>query len=98
MARDDFYESAFGRAYSAYMERPRLSRLIGRALWGGDSAPYYESMSAISEADPEATIVDCPCGAGPALRMLDPHRPAATSARWEAIPRPATGSPAPASS
>jgi acyl dehydratase len=26
MARDDFYASPFGVAYSTYMERPRLSR------------------------------------------------------------------------
>jgi SAM-dependent methyltransferase len=75
MARGDYYASAFGAAFSAYMERPRLSRLIARAVWGSDVRPYYESMSAISEAPPAGTIVDCPCGAGPAFRALDPQRP-----------------------
>jgi hypothetical protein len=46
MARDDFYASPFGVAYSAYVERPGLSRLISRVLWGGDTRPYYDSMGA----------------------------------------------------
>jgi SAM-dependent methyltransferase len=75
MARGDFYASPFGAAYSAYMERPRLSRLIARSLWGGDTKPYYESMSAIGEVANGGTVVDCPCGAGPALRALPPERP-----------------------
>jgi SAM-dependent methyltransferase len=74
MARD-FYASPFGAAYSAYMERPGLSRRISRLVWGGDTAPYYEGRAAIAAAPPEATIVDCPCGAGPAFRALDPRRP-----------------------
>ncbi len=74
MARDDFYASPLGAAYSAYMERPRLSRVLGRVVWGGDTKAYYESMDAIGEVDDGATIVDCPCGAGPALRALEPGR------------------------
>ena len=74
MSRDDFYASPFGIAYSAYMERPRLSQLIARAVWGGDSRPYYESMGAIRETKDGETIVDCPCGAGVALRELEPGR------------------------
>jgi SAM-dependent methyltransferase len=72
MARGDFYASAFGIAYSTYMERPRLSRLVAKAVWGADVRPYYESMAAVGEVEPGGTIVDCPCGAGPALRGLRP--------------------------
>ncbi len=72
MSRDDFYASALGAAYSAYMERPRLSRPLGRLIWGGDTGPYYESMGAIDAVPAGGTIVDCPCGAGPALRALRP--------------------------
>lgn len=71
MARD-FYASPFGAAYSAYMERPRLSRSIGRIVWGGDSKRYYESMGTVAEVPAAGTIVDCPCGAGPVLRALPP--------------------------
>lgn len=74
MSRDDFYASPLGAAYSAYMERPRLSRRIGGLIWGGDTSAYYESMGAIGEVSDGATIVDCPCGAGPAFRALDLSR------------------------
>ena len=74
MSRDDFYASPLGAAYSAYMERPRLSRPLGRLFWGGDTGAYYESMAAVGEVGDGATIVDCPCGAGPALRALEPGR------------------------
>jgi SAM-dependent methyltransferase len=72
MAPDDFYASPFGVAYSTYMERPWLSRLISRIVWGGDIRPYYESMAAIGEVPDGGLIVDCPCGAGAAFRGLDP--------------------------
>jgi ubiquinone/menaquinone biosynthesis C-methylase UbiE len=75
MPLDDFYASPFGVAYSAYMERPWLSRLISRVVWGGDTRSYYASMAAIGEVAEGGTIVDCPCGAGPALRALDPAAP-----------------------
>jgi SAM-dependent methyltransferase len=75
VSRSDFYASPFGAIYSAYMGRPGLSRPIGRALWGGNPARYYESMAAIGEAPEGATIVDCPCGAGAAFRALSPDSP-----------------------
>lgn len=68
--RDDFYASLFGAAYSAYMERPRLSRLVSQIFWGGDTAPYYASMASVGKLTAGSTVVDCPCGAGPVLRVL----------------------------
>jgi ubiquinone/menaquinone biosynthesis C-methylase UbiE len=52
------------------MERPWLSRAIGRIVWGGDSDRYYESMNAVAEVPDGGTVVDCPCGAGPAFRAI----------------------------
>lgn len=72
MARDDYYASLFGALFSAYMEHPLPSRAIARVIWGGDMRPYYESMRAIGDVPDGGTIVDCPCGAGPALRELRP--------------------------
>jgi ubiquinone/menaquinone biosynthesis C-methylase UbiE len=69
MARDH-YASPFGIAFSAYMERPRLARLISRTVWGADTDLYYDSMGAIAEVPSGGTIIDCPCGAGPAFRAL----------------------------
>lgn len=70
MAREDFYASPFGAIYSAYMEHPRLNSRISRLVWGGDTKPYYESMVAAAAVPSGGTIVDCPCGAGPALRAI----------------------------
>lgn len=70
MSRKDFYASPFGAAYSAYIERPRLSRRVSRLVWGGDTRPYYASMAAAGEVRAGGTIVDCPCGPGPALRAI----------------------------
>ena len=70
MAKNDFYDSLFGRAYSAYIEWPRLNRLIARVVWGGDTKRYYESMAAVAEVPAGGTVVDCPCGSGPAFRTL----------------------------
>lgn len=75
MARDDFYASLFGATYSAYMERPWLSRRLSRLVWGGDTGPYYESMRAVAALPDGATAVDCPCGAGPVLRAVRPAGP-----------------------
>lgn len=70
MPRKDFYASPFGALYSAYMERPRLSSRISRLVWGGDTKRYYESMASAAAVPAGGTIVDCPCGAGPALRAI----------------------------
>jgi ubiquinone/menaquinone biosynthesis C-methylase UbiE len=72
VSREDHYDSPFGVVYSAYMERPRLSRAISRIVWGSDDERYYESMRAIGEVPAGGTVVDCPCGAGPALRAVPP--------------------------
>lgn len=73
MSRDDFYASPFGVVYSTYAERPRLNRLIAKAVWGGDTRRYYDSMASIREVRDGGTIVDCPCGAGVAFRELGPE-------------------------
>jgi ubiquinone/menaquinone biosynthesis C-methylase UbiE len=81
MARGDFYDSLFGKVYSAYMPRPSLGRPIAALVWGGDSKRYYDSMEAIAATPAGGTIVDCPCGAGPTLRWLDP----AAAVRYVAV-------------
>lgn len=70
MSREDFYASPLGAAYSAYMERPRVSSRIGRVVWSGDTRPYYASMAAAGEVPAGGVIVDCSCAAGPAMRAI----------------------------
>lgn len=64
----------FGGLYDAYIERPRLMRLVGRALWGIDASPLYTSMGALREMGDGAVIVDIPCGGGVAFRALSPDQ------------------------
>jgi SAM-dependent methyltransferase len=68
------FSGPFGAAYSGYIEHERISRLIARVVWASDVSPYYESMDVIGEAPDGSTVVDCPCGAGVALRALRPDQ------------------------
>lgn len=81
MAEKDLYASPVGMAYSVYMEHRWLSRLVAGTVWGGNTAPYYESMEAIGEVPEGGMVVDCPCGAGPALRAV----PAGRELRYVAV-------------
>jgi len=64
----------FGSFYDFYIERPRLMRWVGRAIWGIDASILYASMEPIGRAAPGATIVDVPCGGGVAFRALSPDQ------------------------
>ena len=66
----DLFDGPFGRLYAFYMEHEAPSRVIARALWGGDVRPYYESMRRIATVPPGGLIVDAPSGAGVAFRGL----------------------------
>src|SRR4051812_16657043 len=68
--------TAFGAFYDFYIERPWLSRPLGRLQWGIDVRPMYASMEVIGRAGAGATIVDVPCGGGLALRALRPGQDA----------------------
>ena len=69
------FEGAVGRAYSFYIDRERLSRVIARVLWGADIRPFYASMRAVGDLPDGGLIVDAPCGAGVAFRGLRPGQP-----------------------
>ncbi len=64
------FDGPFGRLYSFYTDRERLSRLIAMLVWGADIRPSYASMRAIGEVPDRGVIVDAPCGAGIAFRGL----------------------------
>jgi len=62
----------FGAFYDFYIERPRLVRILGWAIWGVDASVLYKSMDAIGRVAPGSTIADVPCGGGVAFRALQP--------------------------
>ncbi|MEK6328063.1 MAG: class I SAM-dependent methyltransferase [Actinomycetota bacterium] len=67
------FDGPFGRLYALYMEHEAASRVIGRAVWGADVRPYYESMGRIAAVPAGGLVVDAPCGAGVAFRGLAPE-------------------------
>ena len=69
-----FFDGPFGTAYSFYMEREWLARVIGRVVWAGDVRPLYDGFSAISEVPDGGIVVDAPCGSGIALCGLPPDK------------------------
>jgi SAM-dependent methyltransferase len=68
------FDGPFGSAYSFYMERPRLARVVAGAVWGGDPRPTYELLAAVGELPDGSTVVDAPCGAGLGFRCLSPRQ------------------------
>jgi SAM-dependent methyltransferase len=65
----------FGAFYEAWIERERVAAVVGRLLWGINTAPMYESMrQALSEVPDGATVLDVPCGGGVAIRALGPEQ------------------------
>ncbi len=60
-----------GLLYDFYAQRPCLMAVVGRALWGVETAPLYRSIARLSSAE-HVTILDVPCGGGVALRALKP--------------------------
>lgn len=74
VAATDGYGGLSARFYSAYIEHPLLGRMVIRLIWGGDARPMYHSLGALRDLDTGLTIVDGACGAGLALRWLEPSR------------------------
>jgi SAM-dependent methyltransferase len=66
------FDGVPGRAYAFYIARPALSRAIGSLVWGGSTARFYASLSAVAALPEGALVVDAPCGAGVALVALSP--------------------------
>ncbi|MDQ3631482.1 MAG: class I SAM-dependent methyltransferase [Actinomycetota bacterium] len=74
MATTDTYGGLGARVYSAYIERPLLGRAVIRLVWGGDARPMYERLEALRDLEGGLTVIDAACGAGLALRWLEPSR------------------------
>lgn len=75
MAATDDYGGLAARLYSAYIERPLLGRAVIRLVWGGDARPMYASLARLGDLSAGLTVLDAACGAGLALKWLEPSRP-----------------------
>ncbi|MFL5823246.1 MAG: class I SAM-dependent methyltransferase, partial [Solirubrobacteraceae bacterium] len=64
-----------GAFYDWWIERERVARIVGRAMWGIETAPMYASMrEALAEVPDGAMVIDVPCGGGVAFRALRPDQ------------------------
>jgi ubiquinone/menaquinone biosynthesis C-methylase UbiE len=61
--------------YDAVAERPQLARVFGRLMWGTDTRLFYGAHEEVARVPEDATILDIPCGGGPAFRYRRPGRP-----------------------
>jgi SAM-dependent methyltransferase len=68
------FDGVGGGIYSFYIQRPALSRVVGGLVWGGSTAPFYESLSLVRTLPDGALVVDAPCGAGVAFAALSPRQ------------------------
>ena len=57
-------------AYDAAVERPRVARLFGAAMWGTDTRRLYEAVASLADLPDGASVLDIPCGGGLAFRGL----------------------------
>ena len=61
--------------YDAVAERPQVARVFGRLMWDTDTRLFYGAHQEVARVPDEATILDVPCGGGPAFRHLRRGRP-----------------------
>ncbi len=57
-------------AYDAAVERPRVARVFGAAMWGTDTRRLYAAIASLADLPDGASVLDIPCGGGIAFRGL----------------------------
>jgi ubiquinone/menaquinone biosynthesis C-methylase UbiE len=67
--------------YDAVAERPQVARVFGRLMWGTDTRLFYGAHAEVAGVPDGATILDVPCGGGPAFR----HLPRGRTGRYLAV-------------
>jgi SAM-dependent methyltransferase len=50
-----------------------LARLVGAVLWGTDTRGLYRTIRTLRVLPAGTSVLDVPCGGGPALRGVRPH-------------------------
>jgi ubiquinone/menaquinone biosynthesis C-methylase UbiE len=72
--RSPWFDRLGAAAYDFFVERERLARIGGMALWGSDARLLYRSLDAISDLPDGSAVLDVPCGGGVAFRALRPEQ------------------------
>jgi ubiquinone/menaquinone biosynthesis C-methylase UbiE len=63
-----------GAVYDYAVERERLARVAGFALWGTDTRLIFDAIRKLGDVPDGAAVLDIPCGGGLALRGLRPDQ------------------------
>jgi SAM-dependent methyltransferase len=69
--RTSFIETT---TYDWAVEHERVAGVLGRLIWGTDTAAFYGDIGRLSELPAGTRVLDIPCGGGVAFRGLRPER------------------------
>lgn len=69
--RTSFIEAT---TYDWAVEHEHVAGVLGRLIWGTDTAAFYDEIARLREERDGASILDIPCGGGVAFRGLRPEQ------------------------
>ena len=69
--RTSFIEAT---AYDWAVEHEHVAGVLGRLIWGTNTAAFYRDFARLSELPPSTSVLDIPCGGGVAFRGLRPEQ------------------------
>jgi SAM-dependent methyltransferase len=69
--RTSFIEAT---TYDWAVEHEHIAGVVGRLIWGTDTAAFYGDIARLSELPPGTRVLDIPCGGGVAFRGLRPEQ------------------------
>jgi SAM-dependent methyltransferase len=58
--------------YDSAVEHGHVARVLGRLIWGTDTARFFRDIARLADVPDGAAILDVPCGGGVAFRGLRP--------------------------
>lgn len=65
-------ERVFAAIYDTAVERERVARVAGSAMWGTDTRRLFAYIAQASDMPAESSVLDVPCGGGLGFRGLRP--------------------------
>jgi SAM-dependent methyltransferase len=60
--------------YDWAVEHEHVAGVLGRLIWGTDTAAFYREIAQLSELPAGISVLDIPCGGGVAFRGLRPEQ------------------------
>src|SRR5437763_5256721 len=69
--RTSFIEAT---TYDWAVEHEHVAHVLGRLIWGTDTAAFYRHIARLSELPAGTSVLDIPCGGGVAFRGLRPEQ------------------------